>query len=159
MSTQGISPALWFDGNAEEALAFYREVFPDFRVVREWRWTKAGPGPEGGLISAAFELRGTQFVAINGGPQYRFTPALSLTIHCETQAEVDHFWDALVAGGEAMPCGWLTDRFGVTWQIVPDALLEWLGDADHDRVARVTGVMLGMGRLEIEPLRRAFAGE
>jgi predicted 3-demethylubiquinone-9 3-methyltransferase (glyoxalase superfamily) len=157
--TRRISPSLWFDGNAEDAMAFYRDVFADFRLVREWRWTKAGPGPEGGLISAAFEVLGLQFVAINGGPHYQFTPATSFTIHCRTQAEVDHYWDALLAGGEAMACGWLTDRFGVTWQIVPDALLDFLADADAERVGRVTEVMMGMEKLEIEPLRRAFAGE
>ena len=154
---QKITPFLWFDGKAEEAMNFYVSVFKDSKVLSIARYGEAGPGPKGTVMTAAFELRGQKFVALNGGPQFTFTPAISFVVNCETQAEVDHYWEKLGAGGQPNRCGWLTDRYGVTWQIVPTILPQLLSDTDAGKAQRVMQAMLKMDKLDIAALERAAA--
>jgi predicted 3-demethylubiquinone-9 3-methyltransferase (glyoxalase superfamily) len=151
-----ITTFLTFDGQAEEAVALYTSVFPGSRVVSTSRYGDAGPGPKGGLMSATFELAGQEFLALNAGPSFSFAPGISLFVDCETQEEVDELWEKLSEGGEPGPCGWLTDRFGVSWQIIPRALGELLGDPDPARSQAVMQAMLQMGKIEIDGLRQAF---
>jgi predicted 3-demethylubiquinone-9 3-methyltransferase (glyoxalase superfamily) len=151
-----IRPFLWFDGKAEEAARFYIAIFANSRIVEVMRYGNAGPGPPGSVMSVTFELEGKEFVALNGGPQFSFTPAISFFVSCETQAEVDALWDRLVAGGQPQRCGWLTDKFGLTWQIVPKVLGEMLQDPDAGKSARVMRAMLGMVKLDIAALRNAY---
>jgi predicted 3-demethylubiquinone-9 3-methyltransferase (glyoxalase superfamily) len=151
-----IRPFLWFDGKAEEAARFYIAIFANSRIVEVMRYGNAGPGPPGAVMSVTFELEGEEFVALNGGPQFSFTPAISFFVSCETQAEVDALWDRLVAGGQPQRCGWLTDKFGLTWQIVPKVLGEMLQDPDAGKSARVMRAMLGMVKLDIAALRNAY---
>ncbi|MDQ0472023.1 VOC family protein [Labrys wisconsinensis] len=154
---QKITNCLWFDGNAEEAIAFYTAIFADSKVLKLTRYGKAGPGPEGSVMTGLFQLAGQEFIALNGGPMFKFTEAMSLTVNCETQEEVDHFWSRLTAdGGGEGPCGWLKDRFGVSWQIVPVALVEMLSDGDAERAQRVMQAMLQMKKIDIAGLRRAY---
>jgi len=153
---QKITTFLTFDGRAEEAVGLYTSVFSDSRIVSERRYGPVGPGPEGSLMTATFELAGQTFMALNGGPSFGFSQGISLFVDCEDQAEVDRLWDALTAdGGEPGPCGWLTDRFGVSWQIIPRALGELLGDPDPEKAGRAMEAMLGMSKIEVEGLRRA----
>ena len=155
-----ITPCLWFDTEAEEAAQFYTSVFPRSRVVRVTHYGSAGPRPEGLVMEVEFELDGRSFLALNGGPQFRFTDAISLQADCEDQAEVDRLWDALLAnGGKADQCGWLKDRYGVSWQIVPTALVKYLGGADKAGAQRAMQAMLGMVKLDIEGLKRAYEGK
>jgi predicted 3-demethylubiquinone-9 3-methyltransferase (glyoxalase superfamily) len=151
-----ITPCLWFDGKAEEAVEFYRSVFPETEIVTTLRYTEAGPGPVGGVLAITFRLRGEEFLALNGGPHFSFTPAISVLVRCRDQAELDLYWEKLLAGGEAMQCGWLRDRFGVTWQIVPEKLLAMHQDADRARAARVMRAMMGMVKLDIAGLEAAY---
>jgi predicted 3-demethylubiquinone-9 3-methyltransferase (glyoxalase superfamily) len=154
-----ITTFLTFDDRAEEAVALYTSIFPDSRVVSERRYGPAGPGAEGSLMTATFELAGQTFMALNGGPSFEFAQGISLFVECEDQEEVDRYWGALTAdGGEPGPCGWLTDRLGVSWQIVPRALGELLGDPDQEKAGRVMDAMLGMGKIEVDGLERAAAG-
>jgi len=154
-----ITPFLWFDARAEEAAEFYVSVVPRSRIVDVVRYGSAGPGEPGSVMTVAFELNGRPFVALNGGPEFSFTEAVSFAIECETQAEVDELWDRLVeGGGEHGPCGWLKDRFGLSWQVVPSELQQLLRDPDPDRSQRVMAAMLKMGKIEVEPLRRAYEG-
>lgn len=156
---QKITTFLTFDGRAEEAVALYTSVFPDSRIVSETRWGDTGPGEPGTLMTATFELAGQEFAALNGGPSFTFSQGISLFVECETQAEVDDLWERLTAdGGAPGPCGWLTDRFGVSWQIVPRVLDELLHDPDPERARRALEAMLGMGKLDIDALRRASDG-
>jgi predicted 3-demethylubiquinone-9 3-methyltransferase (glyoxalase superfamily) len=155
---RGIDPFLWFDGKAEEAARFYTSVFRDAKMGTLTRCGEGGPGPKGSVMTATFELGGQRFVALNGGPQYRFTPAISFVVNCETQAEVDELWEKLSAGEQANRCGWLTDRYGVSWQIVPVALVQMLGDRDPERSRRVMQAMLHMDKLDIQALKRAYEG-
>jgi predicted 3-demethylubiquinone-9 3-methyltransferase (glyoxalase superfamily) len=157
MST--ITPFLWFDDNAEEAMNFYVEVFGDAKVGEVTRYGDAGPGPAGAVMSATFELRGQQFMALNGGPDFPFTEAISFFVACETQEEVDDLWEKLTAGGEESRCGWLKDRYGLSWQIIPNALGELLNDPDPVKSQRVMQAMLQMGKIDIEGLRRAYEQE
>ena len=151
-----ISPCLWFDGEAEEAAKLYTSLFPRSRIVRVSRYGDAGPGTKGSVMMVHFRLAGEDFLALNGGPQYKFTPAISLSVDCRNQAEVDRLWDGLLAGGGTpVQCGWLTDRFGVSWQIVPSAMGELLGDRDPERARRATQAMLGMVKLDLAALERA----
>ena len=150
---QKVTPFLWFDDDLEDALRYYAGVLPDVRVVEESR--TGGPGSP--LFSARFSVGGQEFMAINGGPTYRLTEAFSIMVLCDDQAEVDRYWDHLTDGGEAEPCGWLVDRFGVTWQIVPRRLLELLGDADPERAGRARDAMLMMSRISIADLEAAVA--
>jgi predicted 3-demethylubiquinone-9 3-methyltransferase (glyoxalase superfamily) len=153
-----INPFLWFDNQAEEAANFYISVFPGSRITEVSRYGDAGPGTPGSVMVVAFELNGQIFQALNGGPRYTFSPAISFFVPCETQAELDAIWDKLSAGGNAMACGWITDRYGVTWQIVPRVLLEMLRDDDRARADRVMEAMFGMVKLDVPALQAAFAG-
>lgn len=151
-----LTPNLWFDDQAEEAAEFYVSVFDDARITDVVRYTEAGPGEPGTVVTVAFELGDQPFVAINGGPQdWSFNAAISFEIPCETQAEVDHYWDRLTDGGQEVQCGWLTDRYGVSWQVVPTVLPELLRDPDPERARRVAEAMLSMVKLDIDELQAA----
>jgi predicted 3-demethylubiquinone-9 3-methyltransferase (glyoxalase superfamily) len=150
-----IIPCLWFDADAEAAAEFYASVFPDGRVVGISRYTEAGPGPAGSVMTASFEVGGLRFLGLNGGPQHTFTEAISFQILCATQDEVDHYWARLSEGGQENVCGWLKDRFGVSWQIVPEALPRLLTGEDRARAERVIRVMFGMKKLDIAALEAA----
>ena len=154
---QRIVPFLWFDGQAEEATNLYVSLFRNSRIVSVRRYGDAGPGPRGTVMTTTFQLEGQDFYALNGGPQFTFTPAISLFVHCETQAEVDELWEKLSEGGAKNRCGWLTDRFGVSWQIVPASLGRLLSDPDPERAQRVMRAMMQMDRLDIAALERAHA--
>ncbi len=154
---QKITPFLWFDGKAEEAMNFYTSIFERSKVVNIMRYGEAGPGPKGTVMAATFQLDGQEFTALNGGPQFTFTPAISFFVTCETQDEVDRFWEKLVAGGQPQQCGWLTDKYGVSWQIVPRVLGEMLQDKDPAKSTRVMKAMFGMVKLDIAGLKRAYA--
>ena len=150
-----ITPCLWFDTEGEEAATLYTSVFPNSRITNVARYGSAGPRPEGTAMTVSFELDGKKFVALNGGPQYTFSEALSFQVSCETQEEVDHFWSKLSEGGEEGPCGCLKDRFGLSWQIVPTALPKLLGDPDPAKAQRVMAAMLNMKKIEIAGLEEA----
>jgi predicted 3-demethylubiquinone-9 3-methyltransferase (glyoxalase superfamily) len=150
-----ITPCLWFDTEGEEAANFYVSVFPNSRIVDVTRYGAAGPRPEGMVMTVGFELDGRKFVALNGGPNYTFSEAISFQVFCKDQEEVDEFWSKLSEGGEEGPCGWLKDRFGVSWQIVPTALPELLADPDPEKSQRVMKAMLEMKKIEIDALERA----
>jgi predicted 3-demethylubiquinone-9 3-methyltransferase (glyoxalase superfamily) len=153
-------PFLWFDDQAEEATSFYVSVFPNSKVVSTTRYGAAGPGPEGSVMTTQFQLDGQDFIALNGGPIYKFTEAVSFTVSCETQAEVDRFWDQLTAGGgQPGPCGWLKDKYGLSWQIVPTILPKLLADKDAAKSERAMAAMMKMGKLEIDTLKRAYDGK
>ena len=153
---QKITPFLWFDQSAEEAANFYVSVFKDgSRILQVTRYGAAGPGPKGSVMTVHFELRGQKLVALNGGPQFKFTEAISLVVNCDSQREVDAFWEALSRGGEKGRCGWLKDRYGLSWQIVPAGLQEVLGDADPKRAQRAMAALREMDKLDIDALRRA----
>lgn len=152
-----ITPSLWFDDDLEDAVAFYTSVFPNSEVESMSRFTEACPGPTGEVVSATFVLDGTRFIAINGGPQFPFTEAVSFTVACKDQEEVDYYWDRLVEGGQEQQCGWLKDRFGMSWQIVPDRLSELLDDPDPVRAAAASKAMLGMRKIVIADLEGAVA--
>ena len=153
---QKIVPFLWFDGKAEEAMNFYVSIFKNSKVVRVTRYGDAGPGPKGTVMSATFELEGQEFYALNGGPQFTFTPAISLFVNCETQQEVDELWKKLSAGGREDPCGWLQDKYGLSWQIIPTALGKMLGDKDPQKANRVMQAMLKMKKIDIKGLQQAY---
>lgn len=154
---QKITPCLWFDTQAEEAMNFYVSIFPNSRVGKVTRYGQEGPGPAGSVMTATFVLDGQEFYALNGGPMYQFTPAISLFVGCETQAEVDELWEKLLAGGEPNRCGWLQDKFGVSWQIIPRLLGDLLGDPDPQKAGRVMQAMLQMVKLDIQQLKDAYA--
>jgi len=152
---QKITPFLWFDGRAEEAANFYTAIFPNSKIVSMTRSGEAGPGPKGSVMSATFELQGQEFIALNGGPMFTFSPAISFFVPCETQEEIDKFWEKLSEGGEKQRCGWLKDKFGVSWQIVPTVLGQLLQDKDAEKSKRVMNAMLQMDKLDIASLKRA----
>jgi predicted 3-demethylubiquinone-9 3-methyltransferase (glyoxalase superfamily) len=154
-----INPFLWFDTEAHEAAELYTSLFPDSRIVEVTRWGANSPGPEGTPMTVTFELRGTRFVAMNGGPGHPFTDAISLSVTCETQEEVDHYWSVLTDGGREVACGWLVDRYGLSWQIVPEALPRLLTDPDPARAQRALRAMMDMVKLDINELERAADGE
>src|SRR2546422_7250701 len=153
---QKITPFLWFDGNAEEAANFYVSIFKNSKVGRVTRYGDAGPGPKGTVMSVTFQLEGQDFYALNGGPQFKFTPAISLFVNCETQQEVDELWTKLSAGGREDQCGWLQDRYGLSWQIVPSLLGRLLGDKDPAKPNRVMQAMLQMKKIDIKGLQQAY---
>jgi predicted 3-demethylubiquinone-9 3-methyltransferase (glyoxalase superfamily) len=153
-----ITPFLWFDTQAEDAAEYWVSVFPESGIDRVVRYGEAGPGTPGSVMTVSFHLRGNQFTALNGGPVYQFSPATSFVVDCETQDEVDHYWDAFSEGGKPNQCGWIDDRYGVTWQIVPTVLLRLLSDPDAEKAKRVTEAMLRMGKLIIADLEAAAAG-
>jgi predicted 3-demethylubiquinone-9 3-methyltransferase (glyoxalase superfamily) len=150
-----ITPFLWFNGQAEEAMSFYVSIFKSSRIGRVSRYGEAGPGKKGSVMSATFQLEGQDFMALNGGPEFAFTPAISLFVDCRTQAEVDELWEKLSEGGEKGRCGWLKDKFGVSWQIIPSALGELLSDPDPAKSKRVMEAMLQMTKIDIESLKKA----
>jgi len=152
---QKITPFLWFDGKAEEAARFYVSVFKNSKILSVSRYGEAGPGPQGSVMTVAFELDGEKFVALNGGPNHTFSPAVSFVVDCETQQEVDHYWERLSEGGEKVLCGWLKDKYGLSWQIVPTGLPELLQDKDREKRKRVMAAMLKIVKLDIEQLKGA----
>jgi predicted 3-demethylubiquinone-9 3-methyltransferase (glyoxalase superfamily) len=152
-----ITPWLWFDTEGEEAADFYTSIFPNSKILEIARYGSAGPRPEGMVMTVTFELDGQRFGALNGGPDFKPNEAISFMVSCRDQDEVDKYWEALSEGGEQGPCGWLKDKFGVSWQIVPTRLDELLSDPDREKAQRVMEAMLGMGKIEIEGLERAAA--
>ncbi len=155
---QKITPFLWFDKEAEEAANYYVSIFRNSRVLKVVRYGAAGPGPEGAVMTVAFELDGQEFTALNGGPQFRFSEAISFVVSCATQAQIDALWGTLSAGGTAGRCGWVQDKYGLWWQLVPPILPELLGDKDPARAQRTMQAMLGMGTLDIAALKQAHRG-
>jgi predicted 3-demethylubiquinone-9 3-methyltransferase (glyoxalase superfamily) len=147
---------LWFDGNAEEAANFYASIFANSKIVNICRYGEAGPGPEGSVMTVEFQLEGQDFIALNGGPQFKFTEAISFSVNCETQEEVDKFWEKLSDGGEEGPCGWLKDRYRLSWQVNPTVLGEMLSDPDPAKAQRVMEAMLQMKKNDIRRLRQAY---
>ncbi|MFF3501418.1 VOC family protein [Streptomyces sp. NPDC003247] len=159
MTTDGFTTCLWFDGQAEEAAHHYVSIFKNSGVGNVTRYTEAGPGVPGAVVTVEFTANGQKFVALNGGPQFRFNEAISFQIDCADQEEVDHYWDRLIeGGGEPGPCGWLKDKYGVSWQVVPTVLLEMITDPDREKAARATRAMLSMGKFDIAALRKAYDG-
>jgi predicted 3-demethylubiquinone-9 3-methyltransferase (glyoxalase superfamily) len=156
---QKITPFLWFNDKAEEAMNFYVSIFKNSKVGRVTRYGDAGPGPKGSVMSATFQLDGQDFFALNGGPHYTFTPAISLFVNCETQQEVDELWEELSAGGRKDRCGWLQDKYGLSWQIIPSVLGEMLGDKDPQKANRVMQAMLQMDKIDIARLKQAYDQE
>ncbi len=153
---QKIMPCLWFDNNAEEAVEFYTAIFENSKILSVTRYGDAGPGPAGSVLSISFELGGQAYMALNGGPVFQFTEAISLFVTCSSQAEVDDLWVKLSTGGEEGQCGWLKDKFGLSWQIVPAVVADWLNDADPERSNRVMEAILQMGKLDIQRLQQAY---
>jgi predicted 3-demethylubiquinone-9 3-methyltransferase (glyoxalase superfamily) len=151
-----IRPCLWFDGNAEEAVKFYMSIFENAQILDEMRHGDAGPGRKGSVLTLTCKIADLEFIALNGGPHYTFTPAMSLFVTCESQQEVDHYWERLLDGGKAMACGWLTDKFGVSWQIVPAVMEHYLTDKDAEKSQRVMQAMMKMVKLDIAELTRAY---
>ncbi|WP_405019820.1 VOC family protein [Kitasatospora sp. NBC_00070] len=159
-SDDRFTTCLWFDGQAEEAARYYLSVFANSRLGRITRYTEAGPGPAGSVVTVEFELNGQKFVGLNGGPEFRFTEAVSFQIPCADQAEIDHYWSRLTEdGGHGVACGWLKDRYGVSWQVVPTALIDMVADPDPEKARRTTEVMLTMVKIDLAALERAYAGE
>ncbi len=156
---QKITPFLWFDHQAEEAMNFYVSIFKNSRIISVSRYGEAGPGVPGTVMTGTFQLNGQDFMVLNGGPEYKFTEAISFFVNCATQAEVDELWDKLSAGGEPGPCGWLKDKYGVSWQIVPTLLSELLNDKDAAKSKRVMQAMLQMGKLDTQKLKQAYEGQ
>jgi len=156
--TKQITPFLWFDDNAEEATNFYTSIFKNSKILSIKRYGDAGPGPKGSVMTASFELDGQEFVALNGGPRFKFTEAISFVVKCETQDDVDYYWDKLLEGGQPQACGWLKDKFGLSWQIVPNAFFKLVGDSDPEKVSRVMQAMLGMIKFDVAKLQEAYDG-
>ncbi|MCI0639367.1 MAG: VOC family protein [Gemmataceae bacterium] len=152
---QKITPFLWFDGKAEEAMNFYVSIFKNSKVGSVTRYGDAGPGPKGTVMSATFQLDGQEFFALNGGPHYTFTPAISFYVNCETQEEVDELWEKLSQGGEKSRCGWLKDKYGLSWQIIPSVLPKLLQDKDPEKSKRVMQAMMKMDKIDIQALKEA----
>jgi predicted 3-demethylubiquinone-9 3-methyltransferase (glyoxalase superfamily) len=159
MTNEGFTTCLWFDGQAEEAANYYSSIFENSKLGRVGRYTEAGPGPAGSVLAVEFELNGQKFVGLNGGPQFTFNEAISFQIYCADQDEVDYYWNKLSEDGEEGVCGWLKDRYGVSWQVIPARLIEMLGDADPERAKRTTEAMFAMTKLDIAKLEKAYAGE
>jgi predicted 3-demethylubiquinone-9 3-methyltransferase (glyoxalase superfamily) len=153
---QKITPFLWFDGNAEEAVNFYTSILKNSRIVNMSRYGEGAPAPKGTVISATFILEGQEFIALNGGPMFTFSPAISFFVKCETQEEIDTLWEKLSAGGKKERCGWLKDKFGVSWQIIPPVLGEMLQDKDPQRAQRVMQAMMQMDKIDIQKLKQAY---
>ena len=153
-----ISYCLWFDGQAEEAAAFYTSVFRDSRIVEKTRYLEGSPGEAGTIMTVEFEVNGERFLALNGGSQFSFTPAFSIVATCDSQEEIDELWDKLTDGGAEVACGWLTDRFGVSWQIVPRGMGEMMGSSDREAAQRAFSAMMDMTKIDVAALRRAYEG-
>ncbi|HEX6500287.1 MAG TPA: VOC family protein [Micromonosporaceae bacterium] len=160
MSSDGLTTCLWFDGQAEEAANYYTSIFKNSSIGDIGRYTEAGPGPAGSVLAVEFELNGQKFVALNGGPaNWTFNEAISFQIFCEDQGEVDYYWNRLSDGGQEVACGWVKDRYGVSWQVIPKGLMELLGDPDPEKATRATRAMLSMTKLDIDQVRKAYAGD
>jgi predicted 3-demethylubiquinone-9 3-methyltransferase (glyoxalase superfamily) len=156
---QKITPFLWFDNNAEEAINHYRSIFKNSKIVNISRYGEGGPGPKDSLMTATFQLEGQEFIALNGGPMFKFTEAVSFLVKCSGQEEVDHYWNKLLeGGGTPQPCGWLKDKFGLSWQIVPTILGELLQDKDREKAGRAMQAMLKMQKIDVAALEKAFNG-
>ncbi|MEU3726634.1 VOC family protein [Streptomyces sp. NPDC031705] len=156
MTTEGFTTCLWFDGEAEAAADYYVSVFKDGRILRTARYTEAGPGRPGSVMTVEFEINGQRFVGLNGGPEFRFSEAISFQIHCADEAEADYYYDALTGdGGEESACGWVKDRFGVSWQVVPPGAIDLVSDPDPARAARAMAAMMRMKKLDVAAMRRA----
>ena len=153
---QKITPFLWFDDKAEEAANFYVSIFKNSKIVNIARYGEAGPGPTGTIMTVTFQLEGQEFIALNGGPQFKFTEAISFSVDCKTQEEVDELWEKLSEGGEEGPCGWLKEKYGLSWQINPTVLGEMLSDPDPEKSQRVMKAMLQMGKIDIKTLKQAY---
>jgi predicted 3-demethylubiquinone-9 3-methyltransferase (glyoxalase superfamily) len=152
-----IAPMLWFDGQAEDAARFYVGIFPNSRITKIARCGDSGPGPKGSVLVASFELDGQPFTALNGGPRFKFTEAISLVVHCRDQREVDRYWDTLLeGGGQTQACGWLKDRYGLSWQIVPGEVMEMIADDDMEKAERAMNAVWQMIKLDLEAIRRAY---
>jgi predicted 3-demethylubiquinone-9 3-methyltransferase (glyoxalase superfamily) len=158
MSDQAFTTCLWFDTEGEAAANFYTSIFKDSRLGRVGRYTEAGPGPAGAVMVVEFELNGQKFVALNGGPQFRFNEAISFQIPCADQDEVDYYWSKLSEGGQEVACGWLKDKYGLSWQVVPTVLIDMISDPDPEKASRVTGAMLAMTKFDIAALQKVYAG-
>jgi len=156
---QRITPFLWFDDNAEQAAKFYTSIFKNSKIKGVSRYGEAGPGPKGSVMVVNFQLDGQEFIALNGGPQFKFTEAISFTVYCKTQKEVDHYWNKLSKGGQQVQCGWLKDKFGLSWQVTPTILPELMRDKDPKVRERIMKQMMKMVKLDIEPLKRAAKGK
>jgi len=156
---QKITPFLWFDNQAEEAMNFYVSIFKNSKMISVSRYGEGGPGPAGQVMTATFQLEGQEFIALNGGPAHKLTEAISLFVNCETQEEIDQLWEKLTEGGEESRCGWLKDKYGLSWQIIPTALGELLGDPDPAKAQRVMQAMLQMNKIEVAGLRQASEGQ
>jgi predicted 3-demethylubiquinone-9 3-methyltransferase (glyoxalase superfamily) len=159
MARDGFTTCLWFDGQAEEAANYYTSIFKNSKVGRIGRYTEAGPGSAGSVSAVEFELNGQKFVGLNGGPQFTFNEAISFQIYCEDQEEVDYYWNRLTEEGEEGPCGWLKDKYGVSWQVIPAGLIDMLDDPVPEKAKRTTEAMLSMKKLDIAALAQAHAGE
>ena len=165
LSTKRIVPSLWFDGRAEEAANYYTEIFDDSKILRTTYYPNTGQDihkqPAGSVMTVEFELEGQKFLALNGGPEFKFTEAVSFIVYCESQQEIDYFWDKLSAGGDpkAQQCGWLKDKFGVSWQVTPSILDEMMADKDKEKVARVMDAFMPMKKLDLAELKEAYSGK
>ncbi|MGW2330946.1 VOC family protein [Streptomyces sp. NPDC001700] len=160
MASDGFTTCLWFDGRAEEAAQHYVSIFKDGKVGRTVRYSEAGPGTPGSVLTVDFEVNGQKFVGLNGGPEFTFNEAISFQIHCADQEEVDYYWNRLLeGGGQELQCGWVKDKFGVSWQVVPDGLIEMIADSDPAKAKRAMDAMMPMVKLDIAALRKAYAGE
>jgi predicted 3-demethylubiquinone-9 3-methyltransferase (glyoxalase superfamily) len=153
---QKITPCLWFDGQAEEAARFYTSIFPNSKINKVTHYREGAPRPKGSVLTVLFELDGQEFLALNGGPEFQFTEAVSFIVNCETQQEVDRMWEKLSEGGKEVQCGWLTDRYGLSWQVVPTALGKMLADPDPERAQRVFRAIMGMKKLHLKGLEEAY---
>jgi predicted 3-demethylubiquinone-9 3-methyltransferase (glyoxalase superfamily) len=156
---QKITPFLWYDSNAEDAARFYTSIFKNSKIGKVARYGDAGPGPKGSVMTVELELNGQQFLALNGGPEFKFTEAISFVVNCESQQEVDYFWEKLTAGGQEVQCGWLKDKFGLSWQVVPTALGKMMTDPDPAKSQRVMKAMLKMIKIDLPTLQRAYDGK
>jgi len=159
MIRQKITPFLWFDTQAEEAAKFYTSIFPNSKIGEIEYFNEAGPRPSGMVLTVSFQIEGQEFVALNGGPEFSFTPAVSFLVECESQEEVDTYWEKLTQGGEEWECGWLKDKFGVSWQIVPTILTELMQDKDPEKARKVTEALLKMKKININELQGAYASD
>jgi Uncharacterized protein conserved in bacteria len=160
MVAEGFTTCLWFDGQAEEAANYYTSIFPNSRLGDVARYTEAGPGPAGTVVTVEFVANGQKFVALNGGPEFTFNEAVSFEIRCENQDEVDHYWDTLTSdGGEESVCGWVKDKYGVSWQVIPQVLVDMVSDPDQQKAARAMAAMLEMRKIDIAALEKAYQGE
>lgn len=158
MTSEGLTTCLWLDGQAEEAANYYMSIFKNSKLGRVGRYSEAGPGPAGSVLAVEFEINGQKFVALNGGPQFTFNESISFQIRCDDQEEVDYYWSRLCEGGEEGPCGWLKDTYGVSWQVVPNVLIDWIGDPDPEKASRTTEAMMTMKKLDIAALQKVHAG-